>query len=143
MMVFLIGMVGFAVDLGYVQLVRTELQNAVDSAAMASAADGQYQRPNHRRGEDAGGYHKAGGKTVSINSADVEFGTWDATARTFASSTSVGNAIRVTAKRDNSTGGNNMFFGKVFGVNTLPARPRRSRWAIRATSASSSTCPAR
>src|SRR2546430_5154576 len=38
LMIFLVGMVAFSVDMGYVVLVRQELQNAADAAAMAGAA---------------------------------------------------------------------------------------------------------
>src|SRR5262249_15735845 len=38
LLIFLLGMVAFAVDMGYIVLVKQELQNAADSAAMAGAA---------------------------------------------------------------------------------------------------------
>src|SRR5438034_8368672 len=37
-MVLMIGMVAFAIDVGYMTLVRTELQSAADAAASAGAA---------------------------------------------------------------------------------------------------------
>jgi Flp pilus assembly protein TadG len=38
MMVFLLGMVAFAVDLGYIAVVQKEMQNAADAAAMAGTS---------------------------------------------------------------------------------------------------------
>ncbi len=37
--VFFIAMVAFAIDIGYIAVVRTELQSAADAAALASAAE--------------------------------------------------------------------------------------------------------
>ncbi len=41
-----LGMVAFSVDLGYMIVVRTELQNAADAAAMAGAQ--QFMSPRSR-----------------------------------------------------------------------------------------------
>ena len=70
-------------------------RNSPTTIATMTAAAQQY-----------GTYNTAGGKTVSIASSDVQYGTWDSTARTFTNSGSVSNAVKVTARRDNSTGGN-------------------------------------
>ena len=64
-------------------------------------------------------YHQAGGKAVSLQNSDIEYGLWDSTARSFTPSSSVGNAIRVTARRNNTTGGNTTFFGRIFGVKSF------------------------
>ena len=38
LMILLVGMIAFAMDIGYIVLVRSQLQTAADSAAMAAAA---------------------------------------------------------------------------------------------------------
>jgi len=120
MMVVMLGMVAFSIDVGYMLLVRTQLQTAADSAAMAACASMSGTAADvTAAAQQFAGYHVAGGKTVSLGSSDVEFGTWDAATKTFTPSAALGNAVRVTAKRNNSTGGNNLFFGKVFGKNSF------------------------
>ena len=47
LMVFILGMVAFAVDIGYILCARTEAQRAADSGALAGAGvfDDNYQFP--------------------------------------------------------------------------------------------------
>ena len=114
LLVLMVGMLAFGIDIGYVVLTRTQLQTAADSAAMA-ASSVMGSEPAEIR-QVAQGYasrHKAGGQTVALSNSDVEFGTWNSAARTFTPSAGVGNAIRVTARRDNAT----TFFGRIFNFN--------------------------
>ena len=46
MMVFMLAMIAFALDIGYIVLVRTQLQVSADSAAMAAAASMGLSRPD-------------------------------------------------------------------------------------------------
>jgi Flp pilus assembly protein TadG len=117
LMILMLGMVAFAVDVGYMMVEQTQLQLAADSAAMAAGANmSSTQSTMTAAAQQYGTYNTAGGKTVSIASSDVQYGTWDSTARTFTNSGSVSNAVKVTARRDNSTGGNTTFFGRVLGL---------------------------
>lgn len=119
--VVMLGVVAFALDLGYVLLVRTQLQAAADSSALAAAASA-----NLTRGEMEGvakqyaGYHQAAGRAVQLNSPDIEYGNWDTATRVFTPSTTVGNAVRVTTRTDQSTGGATpFFFARVLGQNSV------------------------
>ena len=116
LMVLMLGMVAFAIDVGYIALVRTQLQVAADSSAMAAAAAMTLpQSEMVATARQYAGYHQGGGKNVQLTASDVEYGTWDATSRRFTASPTPGNAIRVTARRDASSGGNaSLFFGAVF-----------------------------
>jgi hypothetical protein len=115
-MILMLGMVAFAVDVGYMMVAQTQLQAAADSAAMAAAANmSGTQSSILAAAQQYAGYHKAGGKTVSLTSSDVQSGTWNSTSRTFTAG-SVSNAVKVTARRDNSTGANGTFFGRVLGL---------------------------
>ncbi len=118
MIIAMLGMIAFAIDVGVILLLKTQLQVAADSAAMAAAAvlGGESSDPIGT-GQEFAAYHKAGGKAVTLGANDIEYGTWDSTARTFTPSESVSNAVRVTANRNASTGGNNLFFGRLFGVD--------------------------
>src|SRR5690242_5705561 len=98
MMVFLLGMVAFSVDMAYVVLVKTELQHTADAAALAGVQpliDGYvtYNLPlqvanqstilstaltNARaKAKEYAGYNKAGGVSITLNDADIEFGYLD------------------------------------------------------------------
>ena len=123
LLVVMLGMVAFALDIGYIVLVRTQLQAAADSAAMASAATmGSTMADSVKTAQEFGAYHLAGGKTVKVATPDVEFGTWDVSTRTFTASNALGNAVRVTTRANNGTGGNGYFFGRVFGMKTFAVK---------------------
>jgi len=120
MLIVMIALVAFAVDLGYILLVKTQLQVAVDSAAMAAAASmGQSSGAVVTAAQDFAGRHVAGGTSVAVSSSDVEMGTWDATTRAFVPSASNGNAVRVTARRNDQTRGNNLFWARALGMQTF------------------------
>jgi len=113
----LLGMMAFAVDVGYIVLVRTQLQAAADSAAMAAAAQlGTSTGQVVNTAQEYAGFHSVGGKALNLGTNDVEFGLWDATTRTFTPTTQMANAVRVTTRRDNGSvdGSVPLFFGRVF-----------------------------
>ncbi len=119
MIIFLLGMAALAVDLGYLFLVRTQLQVAADSGAMAGAA-----RLAESKAEVVGtaqafaDRHVAGGRNVQLQPGDVEFGRWDFRTRTFDPAAGRANAIRVTTRRDATSGGEaRLFFARVFGFD--------------------------
>lgn len=120
LMVMMLGMVAFSVDVGYIAVVKTQLQTAVDSSALAacatlSAATAADPSPVRIKAKQFAAYHSAGNSPVTLQDADIEFGTWDASNRTFTPSASVSNAVRISARRDDSTGGNQLFFGPILG----------------------------
>ena len=123
MTVFLLGMIAFAVDIGYIVLVRTQLQASADSSAMAAAACmGLPRNDMVTEAQRYAGFHDAGGagKKVKLLSQDVEYGTWDASRRAFTPSSTPGNAVRITARTDDSTTGNSgLFFGKLLGKDSF------------------------
>ena len=99
-----------AVDLGRVYVVRSELQLAADAAARYAAAgfkDGITVSQDYAI--DAADDNTADGVPVVLDrNQDIEFGTWDATAKTFTPLAGVAranaNAIRVTACRTSARG---------------------------------------
>jgi len=117
LIVAMLGVVAFAVDMGYIMLVRTQLQVAADSAAMAAAAHlGKPFEEILASADEYAGYHSAGGKPVDVDPSDVELGSWDSDTRTFTPSDEMGNAVRVTTRRDASAGGEApLFFARIFG----------------------------
>lgn len=117
----LLGMMAFAIDMGYLVLTRTQLQCAADSAAMAGAAflaDSHTQVYEEARKYAA--FYQSGGKPIPLTESDVEIGVWDADHRKFTPSARSGNAVRVTARRSKENGNPlETFFAGIFGVNTL------------------------
>jgi hypothetical protein len=112
LMVMMLGMVGFGVALGYVNLTRTQLQAAADSAAMASSSVlGRDDVSVLEVAQRYAGMHSAGGESVQLTEGDVESGTWDAASRSFSPLASGGNAIRITARRVDAP----LFFARVLG----------------------------
>ncbi|HYV39777.1 MAG TPA: TadE/TadG family type IV pilus assembly protein [Gemmataceae bacterium] len=141
---FMIGMVAFAVDLGWMVLVKSDLQNAADSAALAGVKplmDGyvQYQLTvlpsakvtvlntalaNARTyAKRYAGYNAAGGvNSLTLNDSDIEFGVTDASgAYTAISGTSTfPNTIKVILRRDSSSNGAlGLYFAPIFGITTV------------------------
>jgi len=142
MLVFLLGMVAFGVDIGWIVLTQSELKNAADAAALAgvkSMMDGyvEYNLPNQTSTQQAAtlinaetnasnkaiqfaAYHTAGGvKNLVLNTSDIEFGFTDASGNYSTTFTGFPNTIKVTMRRDSSANGAlNLFFGPVLGVNS-------------------------
>jgi Flp pilus assembly protein TadG len=117
----MVGMLAFAVDIGYIELSRTQLQAAADSSALAGAASVNLSRADMetvaKRFADA---NMVAGRKVQLQSRDIEYGTWDAGARTFTPSPTPSNAVRVTVRTDDDTGGKTkLFFARIFNVDSL------------------------
>lgn len=121
-LVLMLAMIGFAVDLGYVVLVRTQLQVAADSAAIAATA-ANMESPIEEVVATAAqyaGYHAAGGKSLELNPADVKLGVWDFNSRRFNPSAWSGNAVRVTTRRDSTSNGESaLFFVRALGIDSV------------------------
>ena len=119
MIVFLLGMAALAVDVGYLFLVRTQLQVAADSGAMSGAARLiESDADVVATAQAFADRHLAGGRHVDLQPDDVEFGRWDFRARSFDPAAWRINAIRVTTRRDATSGGEaRLFFARVFGMD--------------------------
>jgi Flp pilus assembly protein TadG len=118
LIIVFLGMIAFAVDLGYILTAKTQLQSAADSAALAAAATmGNIEDESVRKAKEFGGLNKVGTENVIINDSDVVYGLWDTNTKKFTASTAgYGNAVQVTAHADSSTSGAvPLFFGGLFG----------------------------
>ena len=128
LLVVLLGMVAFAVDIGYVSLARTQLQASADSAALAGAAALQNGADGARaEAIRFAGFHIAAGAAVSIaDDDDVQLGLWDDDTRLFTplalGDESGANAVRVTCRRSQAQGKPvGLFFGRVLGSSSTDA----------------------
>jgi Flp pilus assembly protein TadG len=141
----LLGMVAFAVDLGWISLTQSDLQNAADSAALAAAGqltDGfvQYNLPTQSTlqknailtaseaqartyAKNFAGYNAAGGTALaSVPDADVTFGFTDASGAYTPATANSGypNTVKVTVRRDATANGSlGLFFGPVLGLSSV------------------------
>ncbi len=116
LLVLVFSLAAFAVDLGYMTVVATQLQNAADGAALS----GVVELP-HGPGavlaevQDLAAENRAAGSPVSVAASDVEFGWYDTTNRTFTTPATNLNAIRVTARTVNKA----LFFAPILGQKTF------------------------
>ncbi len=116
-----------SVDLGRVQVAKGELQSTADAAARAAAAAlGSGSSAAVVAAQSVAAQQKVDGGSFSLASGDVEFGTWNASTRTFtvlsSQQSSSANAIRVTARRTaTQNGGIPLMLGSIFGVRTCNA----------------------
>jgi Flp pilus assembly protein TadG len=142
LMIFLLGMVAFSVDVGYMVLTASELQSAADAAALAGCGQlvqgfVQYNLPSQpasnlpsilstaqSRARTAAktfaGYNAAGGvSSLKLNDSDIEFGFTDASGNYTPQPTYTGypNTVKVTMRRDSSANGSlALFFAPVLGT---------------------------
>lgn len=118
-MVFVVALVAFAVDVGYMMLTRTQLQGAADAAAMASAAE--MNAPFSQvvaKAQEYAAYHGAAGQNIAVAPADVQLGVWDSTTRSFSATPARGNAVKVTTRKVNAS----LFFGSALGRQSFTSQ---------------------
>lgn len=116
LLTIMMGFMAMAIDLGYIVLVRTELQSAADSAALAAAGSmSQSENDIIASAQRYASLNLAANRPVTLSDGDVEFGTWDASALTFTPTGSVGNAVRTTVRFDSQTANRGLFFARIFG----------------------------
>lgn len=100
-LVALCGIVSFGVDLGRVQVAKTELQRAADAAAryaVTGLADGTYLA----KAQAAAAENPCDGVALVLTAADVEAGIWSN--NVFTPGGASPNAVRITARRESSRG---------------------------------------
>jgi Flp pilus assembly protein TadG len=120
MLTVLFGFCSLAVDYGRVQTAKTELQRTADAAARAavrSIATGISAAQSAATSVAAA--NTADNANVVLASEDIEFGTWDSSARTFTvlsgAARSGANAIRVTARKENIP----LYFASTIGMSNI------------------------
>jgi hypothetical protein len=114
LIVVLLGICGFALDMGYIVLVRTELQRAADAASLAGASVmPEGTDAAETEAFDYAVLNSSGDRRFTRDEVRVEFGQWDRTTRTFLAGLPQPSAIKVTI--DSRPQG--FFFGRVFGYD--------------------------
>jgi hypothetical protein len=127
----LIGMASFAIDIGYIAVTKSELQNAADSAALAAVRRlAKYYEDNElldlnevksaAKGVVGIGKNTAGGKTIGILDGDIEINKWDGSQFLASSVPPQPDAVRVTVRRDNQSNGPlNTLFARILGIDEI------------------------
>jgi hypothetical protein len=124
-MTALMAIVSLAIDLGRVQLAKTELQRAADAAARY-AATGIVDSTYLEKAQDAAEDNLVDGTALSLYAEDVRSGNWDSQ-RTpqFDPSRSPTNAIEITARRTAQRGNAvPLLFAQVLGLLSIDIESR-------------------
>ena len=112
LLIVLLGMVAFALDIGYILCTRTEAQCSVDAGALAGAgALGEGPAAAEETARRFIEKNVVGGRTVAHQETQVEFGVWNDQLRLFETPADRPSAVRVAMGRGNQS----LFFGRVFG----------------------------
>ena len=104
LMVVMLAMIAFALDIGYIALAKTELQNAADASAVAGVAgliDSESEAI--QQAKIYAQSNRAASRDVEmLPGQDIVLGVWDANSRAFqplsSSSGSTPNAVQVTTR---------------------------------------------
>jgi Flp pilus assembly protein TadG len=139
-MTALTGVVSLAVDYARVQLAKTELQRAADSAvrtAALSMSAGLSDANTKYYAQYVAGLHTVDGSALALTSADVEFGSWNTSTKVFTvrASSSGSNALRITAQR--SAARSNavpLMWGRLIGKTSCDVTVRAVAMYVPATS---------
>ena len=147
LLVVLVGMLAFSIDVGYIAVVKGELQNAADAAALAGAGRMQnpyvqYYAPGQLSGlaiytglsspnnpnsalstaQRIAQANVAGGVNISLPASDVSFSYYDGTNPFTPASypNTFPNTITVTTRRDTTANTPlGLFFGQIFGITSV------------------------
>ena len=115
LLVVILGVLAFAVDVGFIALADTELQRTADTCALAAVL----RLPNESDAIEAAQRAAQNNQATSgpiLGVSGVEFGYWDRDTATFGSLDSDTNAVRVTLERTQANGNAlTLFFAQVIG----------------------------
>lgn len=116
MLVFLLGMIAFAVDVGFMMNVDTDLRRTADAGALAGAGglvDGAAVAQANVMSIIT--QNRVAGQTLSASDVTIQVGKWNADTRTFTEGGTLPSAIRVVTRANNQP----FFFGRVMGQQTF------------------------
>jgi len=121
----LIACAAIMIDLSLINLTRTELQSAADSAALAGVAKlATSDASAIAEAQIYSAKHTAGNKAVSLLTSDIELGAWDMSALAFSTGSATRSAVRVSARREAShpNGALGLFFAPIIGHTSQNVR---------------------
>ncbi len=125
--VFALAAIGaFAVDMGYVYMLRAKLQTTADAAALAAASSLQDETQASDLALDlASANMSVAGHGNVLQGGDVRFGIWDQSTLTFQDGGSPVNAVQVVVRREGANGNSvPTFFANLMGVEEIDLSAR-------------------
>jgi hypothetical protein len=115
LLVTIFGFTAFAVDVGYMTLLKTQLQNVADAAAMGSCQQlGNGPAAVIASAKAIAAANKVDGVAATLQDSDIELGVYSLSAKTFTPGIDGANAVRITARAIDRP----LFFAPVIGHNT-------------------------
>ena len=115
LLIMIFGFMAFAVDVGYIGMVKTSLQNVADAAAMAGALElGSGNAAVVTAAQAVASANKVDAASFSLSASNIETGTFDLSTKTFTPTNTNPNAVRVTANVSSKP----LFFAPVLGTST-------------------------
>jgi hypothetical protein len=117
LLIFLMAILAFSIDIGYMQNARVEMDRAVDAAALAGAGmlvDGDAEAAAEAR--MFAQLNSVAGRALEDDELDIEVGEWNKETRTFTPSVTLPFAISVRAARPEVRP---MFFARALGVDSF------------------------
>ncbi len=112
LMVVMIALASLAVDVGHVQVTKTELRRALDAAALYGAR-GVTDGTAIAKAQSAASSNSVDGNALSLSTSEISTGTWNTSSLTFSAGGSSPNSVKVTTSRTVS-----MHFARAIGFNT-------------------------
>jgi Flp pilus assembly protein TadG len=136
LMIPMLGLTALAIDLGYLALVQTQLQNVADAAAMAAATEmitnqgPEKQVAARALATEFGRLNEAGGAPVVVNSdTDITFGFWNPKTRKLDSARMSEPNIKVNAVRVAIRQQTSLFFAPLLGTSFSTVRSESIAYA--------------
>ncbi len=123
--IVVIAFLAFAIDIGQIAVVESELQNAADSAALSGARALSVSRDQAIANAKLwGGKNSSANSSVDIRDEDIEVGTWDKDTAIFTAlpvgSNATPNAVRVTVQRSKArSNALPLFFAPILGTASV------------------------
>ena len=121
-LIIVIAFLAFSIDLGYLSVSESNLQNAADSAAVSAARALPDREAATNAAIEWAAKNFAAGENVTLQPEDVEFGIWDDTTASFTvleeEDDGTPNAVRINCRRDEENGKSlNLFFAPLLGTS--------------------------
>jgi hypothetical protein len=136
-MIALVAFVGLAIDIGYMYVVKGQLQNAADAAALAGASQLPDQTAAAAKAKEFALANKAAAENVVLEDSDIVFGHWSSSVQggKFFPNRDLINAVKVQTRRNNPDDASpqkqvEIFFGKVIGWSKMGAVAEAVAWRL-------------